>query len=132
MFAVVVARLQMMGSHSSKRSPRIRPASGCSNSMDCLVTIEKENHLKRTSISNGENDMSTRTRWVLAFDASCNTCREISAQVSSASDGKLEVLPLNHPDVQRWRQQGLGVQPPWAPTLLGAVAFTMAGFGRMG
>jgi hypothetical protein len=62
--------------------------------------------------------MSTAARWILAFDASCETCREISAHVSSASDRKLEVLPLNHPDVQRWRQQGLGAQPPWAPTLL--------------
>jgi hypothetical protein len=62
--------------------------------------------------------MSVGTRWVLAFDASCETCREISIRVSQASDGKLEVLPLSHPDVQQWREQGLGAQPPWAPTLL--------------
>jgi hypothetical protein len=56
--------------------------------------------------------------WVLAFDAACSRCREISGVVAQACDGKLEVLPLRHPDVHRWREQAMGAQPPWAPTLL--------------
>lgn len=60
----------------------------------------------------------TGESWVLAFDAACARCREISAVVAQACDGKLEVLPLRHPDVQQWRTQALGTEPPWAPTLL--------------
>jgi hypothetical protein len=62
--------------------------------------------------------MSGQARWVLAFDASCRTCRRISAAVRQACEGELEVLPLAQPDVEQWRAQALGPNPPWAPTLL--------------
>jgi hypothetical protein len=65
----------------------------------------------------GQMDFSG-TRWVLAFDASCGTCRQISAVVAQACEGRLEVLPLSQPEVQSWREQALGAQAPWAPTLL--------------
>lgn len=57
-------------------------------------------------------------RWVLTFDASCGTCREISAAVGDASGGRLEVLPLARPEVQRWRSRAFGENPPFTPTLL--------------
>ncbi len=57
-------------------------------------------------------------RWVLAFDASCGTCREISGAVARACDEKLEVLPLADMDVRLWREQALGATADWAPTLL--------------
>ncbi|MEU7649950.1 bacteriocin fulvocin C-related protein [Streptomyces huasconensis] len=57
-------------------------------------------------------------RWVLAFDAACGTCREISIMVERACDGTLEVLPLVHPAVGQWRERALGSQAPHAPTLL--------------
>ncbi|SDK44494.1 hypothetical protein SAMN04487820_10810 [Actinopolyspora mzabensis] len=57
-------------------------------------------------------------RWILAFDGSCATCREISDAIAEACDGKLEVLPLNHPQVQYWRETKFGEQPPHSPTLL--------------
>lgn len=63
---------------------------------------------------------SVDARWILSFDASCGRCREISSAVSKACDGKLEVLPLKHPDVQQWREQSLGTHAPWAPTLVRA------------
>ncbi len=63
-------------------------------------------------------DSSDTERFVLAFDASCGTCRDISSAVSSACEGKLEVLPLAHPRVERWRSVALGDEPPWEPTLL--------------
>ncbi|WP_221357262.1 bacteriocin fulvocin C-related protein [Streptomyces beigongshangae] len=62
--------------------------------------------------------MPETERYVLAFDASCGTCRDISSAVSAACDGRLEILPLAHPGVERWRTAVLGAEPPWAPTLL--------------
>jgi hypothetical protein len=57
-------------------------------------------------------------RWVLAFDVSCGKCRKISRAVADVCDGMLEILPLTHHDVWRWRQQALGGQAAWAPTLI--------------
>lgn len=56
--------------------------------------------------------------WILAFDASCGRCRRISKAVARVAGERLKVLPLTHPDVTGWRRQGLGKNPPWAPTLL--------------
>jgi hypothetical protein len=52
--------------------------------------------------------------WVLAFDAGCSACRDISRSVEEAGAGKLTVLPLAHPDVRAV----LGPDAPWTPTLL--------------
>ncbi|GFN01028.1 hypothetical protein Sfulv_58380 [Streptomyces fulvorobeus] len=57
------------------------------------------------------------SRWVLAFDDSCGTCREISAAVRNASQGRLGVAPLRSPEVERWRTLHFGAEAPWAPTL---------------
>jgi hypothetical protein len=62
-------------------------------------------------------DYST-TRWILAFNASCGMCRAISERIAQTCDGKLEVLPLTNANVERWREQALGPQAPWLPTLL--------------
>lgn len=62
--------------------------------------------------------MRDQSRWILAFDASCGTCREISQAVDVAADGKLDVLSLSHPDVRQWRARALGADAPWAPTLI--------------
>lgn len=56
--------------------------------------------------------------WILAFDASCGTCQEISDAVSAACEDKVTVLPLNRPDVLAWRESALGSEAPWAPTLI--------------
>ncbi|MEZ0071025.1 bacteriocin fulvocin C-related protein [Planotetraspora sp. GP83] len=56
--------------------------------------------------------------WVLAFDASCGQCRQISGVVAEASKGRLEVLPLADPQVTQWREQALGEGARWAPTLI--------------
>lgn len=58
------------------------------------------------------------TRWVLAFDASCASCREISVNVARASAGKLDVLPLGNPEVRSWRVEHFGAEPPHVPTLI--------------
>ncbi|MET9293410.1 bacteriocin fulvocin C-related protein [Streptomyces sp. NPDC003077] len=62
--------------------------------------------------------MPTTTRWILAFDASCETCTTVSSAVARAGGGKLEVLPLADADVRRWREKAMGPRPVWAPTLL--------------
>jgi hypothetical protein len=59
-----------------------------------------------------------QARWILAFDASCGTCREISQVVDVAAEGKLEVLSLSRPDVREWREQAFGADAPWMPTLI--------------
>lgn len=62
--------------------------------------------------------MSTQRRWVLAFDASCARCRQLSRAVAQASGGTLEIMPLTHPEVRRWREQNSGSRTRWAPTLI--------------
>lgn len=56
-------------------------------------------------------------RMVLAFDASCATCRAVSERVQSATAGKLETRGLGDPEVAAWRQESMD-NPPWEPTLL--------------
>ncbi len=58
------------------------------------------------------------TRWVLAFDASCEQCRKASEAVEHACGGKVELLSLMHQDVRRWRAESFGEPAPWKPTLL--------------
>ena len=65
-----------------------------------------------------ETVLRDQARWILAFDASCGTCREISQVVDVAAEGKLEVLSLSRPDVREWREQAFGADAPWKPTLI--------------
>lgn len=60
----------------------------------------------------------TDAELLLAYDATCGTCRAISRQVAQASAGRLSVVPLDRPDVRRLRARALGERAPWAPTLL--------------
>ena len=60
---------------------------------------------------------SSKSQWVLAFDASCATCREVSHAVAQACDGRLKVSPLADERVQAWRNQALGEQAQWEPVL---------------
>jgi hypothetical protein len=59
-------------------------------------------------------------RWVLAFDASCGTCNRISVAVAEACGGKLEVFPLIHRDVRRWRERAGAAGREPVPTLIRA------------
>ncbi|WP_227982252.1 bacteriocin fulvocin C-related protein [Nocardia spumae] len=60
----------------------------------------------------------TQQRWILAFDASCGTCRNVSAVVGEACQDRIEIRSLADADVTRWRERALGADPEWAPTLL--------------
>ena len=59
-----------------------------------------------------------RVRYVLAFDSSCERCARISATVAAASAGRLQTLPLTHPEVRAWRVRQWGTDAPWVPTLI--------------
>lgn len=67
-------------------------------------------------------------RRILAFDSSCGGCRRISDAVARACDGRLEVLPLAHPDVVAWRERAFGPDAPFAPTLLEVGEGTVRGW----
>jgi len=57
-------------------------------------------------------------RFVLAFDSACGSCSRLSARIARACDGRLETLPLTHPDVVQWRASALGASAEPAPTLV--------------
>lgn len=61
---------------------------------------------------------SNKAQWVLAFDASCQTCQSIAEAVAEASGPLLEVVPLKHPRVVAWRERALGADARPRPTLL--------------
>ena len=53
---------------------------------------------------------------MLGYDGGCTACVEL-AKISARVGDKLEVRSLHHPQVERWREQALGKDTPWAPTL---------------
>ncbi|MFI6662220.1 bacteriocin fulvocin C-related protein [Streptomyces sp. NPDC050523] len=65
-----------------------------------------------------ESESESEVRWMLAFDASCSTCRAVSSIVFNAGAGQLEVVALGRADVRAWRSSALGPDAPWAPTLI--------------
>lgn len=62
-------------------------------------------------------DHGRNTQWILGFDGSCCTCSRLATQIVDLSAGKLLARSLRAPDVQRWREQVLGTDAPWVPTL---------------
>ncbi len=57
-------------------------------------------------------------RTILAFDASCGKCTQISQRVAEVAGDRLEILPLTHPEVESWRRDAFGNNAPWVPTLV--------------
>jgi len=56
-------------------------------------------------------------RLVLGFDARCMTCNGLARSIEEAVGAKLELRSLTDPQVEHWREQALGKDAPWAPTL---------------
>lgn len=56
-------------------------------------------------------------RLVLGFDGGCATCSDLARRIEGQVGDKLEVRSLHHPQVEHWREQALGENAPWAPTL---------------
>ena len=59
-------------------------------------------------------------RLVLGFDAGCATCSGLATSIEEAVGDGLEIRSLNDPVMERWRDQALGENAPWAPTLIEA------------
>ncbi|GAA3778893.1 hypothetical protein GCM10022225_78700 [Plantactinospora mayteni] len=62
--------------------------------------------------------MDGHANWVLAFDASCATCRQLAQLVRNECGEQIDIRSLNDEEVQDWRRAALGAEPPWAPTLI--------------
>lgn len=57
-------------------------------------------------------------RLVLGFDAGCMTCSDLARRIEEQVGDKMEVRPLDHPQVAHWREQALGENATWVPTLV--------------
>jgi hypothetical protein len=60
----------------------------------------------------------TEGSWFLAYDSHCGFCSNLSEEISAMSAGTLAVIPLHDPIAQSWREEALGPQAPFAPTLI--------------
>lgn len=57
------------------------------------------------------------TRWILGFDGGCEACGRLAQHLVELSKGKLLAAPLRSCLLLRWREQALGPDAPWLPTL---------------
>ncbi len=54
---------------------------------------------------------------VLGFDAGCGKCSEIARHMEDRVGTHLSVRSLHDPDLAHWREEALGENAPWVPTL---------------
>ena len=69
--------------------------------------------MERTNTWNGNG-----RRLVLGFDAGCMTCSGLAEQIEAQAGGDLEVRSLHDPQMKHWREQALGKDAAWKPTLI--------------
>jgi len=65
-----------------------------------------------------EQTRSEARRLVLGFDAGCMTCSGLAERIEDRVGDRVEVRSLNDPLMARWREQALGKDAPWVPTLV--------------
>ncbi len=68
--------------------------------------------MEGTNTRNGDG-----RRLVLGFDAGCMTCSGLARSIEEAVGAKPELRSLTDPQVEHWREQALGKDAPWTPTL---------------
>ncbi len=66
-------------------------------------------------VVNGEAPKTKKL--ILGFDAGCGTCADLAAGVQEKVGDKLEVQNLNDPQLLAWREEALGKDAKWTPTL---------------
>jgi hypothetical protein len=57
-------------------------------------------------------------RLILGYDGGCSACSELAGRIEEKVGGKLEVLSLHDPLMANWREEALGGDAPWVPTLV--------------
>lgn len=57
-------------------------------------------------------------RLILGFDPGCATCSDLAERLESQVGDRLELRRLRERPVAQWREQALGGNPVWAPTLI--------------
>ena len=65
-----------------------------------------------------KNNQLGGRRLMLGFDAGCMTCSGLAKKIEEAVGDKLQVRNLHDPHMEHWREQALGENAPWAPTLV--------------
>ena len=65
------------------------------------------------------NQIEAERKLVLGFDAGCHTCLNIAESVQEEVRNKVILENLNSPRMLGWREETLGADAPWAPTLFG-------------
>lgn len=65
----------------------------------------------------GHNRSSNAGRLVLGLDAGRSTCSSLAARIEERVSNKLCVRSLRDSEVQEWREQALGDDNRWTPTL---------------
>ena len=55
---------------------------------------------------------------MLGFDAGCVTCSELARGIEERVGDKVEIRSLYDPQMEHWREQALGKDAAWAPTLV--------------
>lgn len=56
--------------------------------------------------------------WILCFDGGCAACNKLARSVTELSDGRLNARSMRDEQVKWWREQALGPDSPWVPTLI--------------
>ncbi|MDQ3362739.1 MAG: hypothetical protein M3534_13970 [Actinomycetota bacterium] len=69
--------------------------------------------MEETNTRNGDG-----RRLVLGFDAGCVTCSELARGIEERVGDKVEIRSLYDPQMEHWREQALGKDAAWAPTLV--------------
>ncbi len=69
--------------------------------------------MEETNTRNGDG-----RRLVLGFDAGCVTCSELARGIEERVGDKVEIRSLYDPQMEHWREQALGKDAGWAPTLV--------------
>lgn len=70
--------------------------------------------MQEESTRNGSTNVG---RLVLGYDAGCSACTDLANRVAQRVGDKLDVRNLRDPELQGWREQALGEDAKWAPTL---------------
>jgi len=65
-----------------------------------------------------KNNQLGGRRLMLGFDAGCMTCSGLAKRIEETVGDKLQVRNLHDPHMEHWREQALGENAPWAPTLV--------------